>query len=43
MIPPKYVEELKNAPMEQVDFVGTFFEVSKTTPQSRKVYKDITR
>ncbi len=28
MIPPKYVEELRNAPIEQVDFVGTFFEVS---------------
>jgi hypothetical protein len=27
MIPPKYVEELKGAPMEDVNFVGTFFEV----------------
>ena len=27
MIPPRYVEELKNAPDDEVDFVGTFFEV----------------
>lgn len=28
MIPAKYVEELKNAPVKDVDFVATFFEVS---------------
>ena len=28
MIPMKYVEELKNAPVKDVDFVATFFEVS---------------
>ena len=28
MIPTKYVEELKNAPVKDVDFVATFFEVS---------------
>lgn len=28
MLPAKYVEELKSAPVEDVDFVGTFFEVS---------------
>lgn len=27
MIPPRYVEELKNARDDEVDFVGTFFEV----------------
>lgn len=27
MIPTKYVEELKSAPVHEVDFVGTFFEV----------------
>lgn len=27
MIPGKYVEELKTAPVNEVDFVGTFFEV----------------
>lgn len=27
MIPVKYVEELKTAPVDEVDFVGTFFEV----------------
>ncbi|KAI0179442.1 putative cytochrome P450 [Hypoxylon sp. FL1284] len=27
MIPPKYVEELKSAPVEDCDFVGTFFEM----------------
>jgi hypothetical protein len=36
MIPPKYVEELKNAPMEDVDFVGTFFEVG-TEENNREV------
>ncbi len=29
MIPGKYVEELKTAPVDEVDFVGTFFEASK--------------
>jgi ent-kaurene oxidase len=29
MIPAKYVEELKTAPVDEVDFVGTFFEVYK--------------
>lgn len=28
MIPAEYVEELKNAPVQEVDFVGIFFEVS---------------
>ena len=27
MLPEKYVEELKNASPEEVDFVGSFFEV----------------
>lgn len=27
MIPGKYVEELKTAPVDEVDFVGTFYEV----------------
>ena len=27
MIPTRYVEELKNAPVKDVDFVATFFEV----------------
>ena len=27
MIPAKYVDELKTAPVDEVDFVGTFFEV----------------
>lgn len=27
MIPAKYVEELKSAPIQKVDFVGAFFEV----------------
>ncbi len=27
MIPGEYVEELKTAPVDEVDFVGTFFEV----------------
>ena len=29
MIPIRYVEELKNARVDEVDFVGTFFEVSR--------------
>jgi hypothetical protein len=28
MIPVKYLEELKTAPVEDVDFVGTFIEVN---------------
>ena len=28
MIPAEYVEELKNAPVQEVDFVGILFEVS---------------
>lgn len=28
MIPVKYLEELKTAPVEEVDFVATFIEVS---------------
>ncbi|MCJ1263410.1 hypothetical protein MMC22_003280 [Lobaria immixta] len=27
MIPPKYVEELKTAPIDEIDFVATFFEM----------------
>ena len=30
MIPLRYVEELKSAPIKEVDFVGTFFEVKVT-------------
>lgn len=30
MIPSCYVDELKSAPVEDVDFVGTFFEVKTT-------------
>ena len=32
MIPPKYVEELKNALAEQADFPATFVEVEKSLP-----------
>lgn len=28
MIPVKYLEELKTAPIDEVDFVATFIEVS---------------
>lgn len=28
MIPARYVEELKNAPVKEVDTVATFYEVS---------------
>lgn len=28
MVPTRYVEELKNAPNEQVDFTASFSEVS---------------
>lgn len=28
MLPTKYLEELKSAPMHEVDFVATFIEVS---------------
>lgn len=34
MIPAKYVEELKTAPVDEVDFVGTFFEVQPSRSQS---------
>ncbi|PVI03624.1 putative cytochrome P450 [Periconia macrospinosa] len=47
MIPPKYVEELKNEPMEDVDFVGTFFEMFEgkyTTMGSRsQLHPRVTR
>ena len=32
LIPSKYVEELKTAPVDEVDFVGTFFEVRCSNP-----------
>ena len=32
MIPPKYVEELKNAPASIADFPATFVEVHLMTP-----------
>lgn len=35
MIPAKYVEELKTAPVDEVDFVGTFFEVHTTSDVAR--------
>ena len=47
MIPTKYVEELKNAPVKDVDFVATFFEVSVPRIVARienvanEVYEDI--
>ena len=28
MLPTKYLDDLKNAPVDKVDFVATFFEVS---------------
>lgn len=28
MVPPNYVEELKTAPIDEIDFVATFFEVN---------------
>ena len=40
MIPPRYVEELKNQPVHDVDFVGTFFEVS-TTAASNESYRGL--
>ena len=27
MLPTKYLDDLKNAPVDKVDFVATFFEV----------------
>lgn len=30
MLPTKYLDDLKNAPVDKVDFVGTFFEVGGT-------------
>jgi hypothetical protein len=39
MIPPKYVEELKNAVAEQADFPATFAEVSRLKePISRRKF-----
>lgn len=35
MIPPRYVEELKNVRDDEVDFVGTFFEVSYYDPPKK--------
>jgi hypothetical protein len=32
MIPVKYLEELKAAPVEEVDFVATFIEVCLDRP-----------
>ena len=29
MIPSKYIEELKNAPDDAADFIGSFVEVSR--------------
>lgn len=30
MLPTKYLDDLKNAPVDKVDFVATFFEVGGT-------------
>lgn len=35
MLPPRYVEELKNVRDDEVDFVGTFFEVSGYDPSGK--------
>lgn len=52
MIPTKYVEELKSAPVHEVDFVGTFFEMfegkyttmgSRSTLHPRVAKKDLNR
>lgn len=32
MIPVKYLEDLKSAPVTEVDFVATFIEVSEFAP-----------
>jgi hypothetical protein len=32
MIPVKYLEDLKSAPVNEVDFVATFIEVSEFAP-----------
>jgi hypothetical protein len=32
MIPVKYLEDLKSAPINEVDFVATFIEVSQLAP-----------
>jgi hypothetical protein len=35
MVPPKYVDELKTAPVDEVDFVATFFEVCNPVSTDR--------
>lgn len=32
MIPVKYLEDLKSAPVNEVDFVATFIEVRESAP-----------
>lgn len=32
MLPVKYLEDLKTSPVDKVDFVATFIEVSAFTP-----------
>ncbi|KAL8829596.1 MAG: hypothetical protein Q9191_001923 [Dirinaria sp. TL-2023a] len=39
MLPNKYVEELKNAPMEDVDFLGSFFEVDERLLIAEKMFE----
>lgn len=40
MIPVKYLEELKTAPVEEVDFVATFIEVSLHQIHARQYWLD---
>lgn len=43
MIPREYVEELKTAPVQDVDFVGTFYEVRSSFSEfwETRVLKDV--
>lgn len=43
MVPPRYVEELKNQRVDEVDFVGTFFEVSLPAGSFESYKRLITR
>ena len=38
MIPARYVEELKPAPVDEIDFVVTFFEVNEISEIARTVH-----
>lgn len=43
MLPPQYVEALKRAPVEDCDFVGTFFEVFIPLSVIRAIMAVLTR